>query len=107
MSLLYWYLRSQQASDYGGRELPLDVHAKAHKEHIVPFSWLHPAFDNLGASGHAKRHTVNAIGNLTFLSEEFNFDHGADPVALWATPKNRLHAHVLEDDGVREVPQRK
>lgn len=95
--LMYWYQRSLGAGDYGGQLTQLTVASKAHKEHIVPFSLLHPAFDDLDASGHSRTHQANAIGNLTFLSEEYNFEHGAEPVDLDSVPEELLRPHHLND----------
>ena len=97
VSILYWYQRSRGARDYGGWYLPLTLNSRAHKEHIVPFSLLHPAYPNLTATGHSRTHEANALGNLTFLSEQFNFDHGADPVDLEHAHPGLLVAHHLDD----------
>ncbi len=96
VSIMYWHQRTRQARDYGGWYLPLTLHSKAHKEHIVPFSLLHTAYPNLTATGHSRAHEANAIGNLTFLSAQFNFDHGADPVALEHAHPGLLAAHHLD-----------
>jgi len=99
VSLLYWLQRDLAARDYGGQGLPLDVHARAHKEHIVPFSLLHPAFTDLEArGGHGRTHLANSIGNLTFLSEDFNLAHGSEPVPLWEIDQSLLGPHQLADD---------
>lgn len=96
VSVLYWYERSRGAHDYGvDHDAALRAAAAPHKEHIVPFSLLHPIFDDLDATGHAKTHEANAVGNLTFISEEFNFDHGADPVDLDLAGVERLRPHHL------------
>lgn len=101
VSLLYWYERSHQATDYGLNFQPLTIKAKAHREHIVPFSLLHPAYPDLDATGHSKTHEASALGNLTLISDEFNFDHGADPVALHAVPVGFLRAHHLDDPAIQ------
>ena len=104
MSILYWYQRSRGARDYGGWYLPLTLHSRAHKEHIVPFSLLHPAYPNLTATGHSRTHEANALGNLTFLSEQFNFDHGADPVDLEACPPRAPGSPTISTTGTCWAP---
>lgn len=101
VSVLYWYERSRCATDYGCKYQALNVEAKAHREHIVPFSLLHPAFDDLDATGHNRAHEANAIGNLTLISEAFNFEHGADPVDLDSVCPEHLSAHHLDDRDLR------
>lgn len=101
VSMLYWLQRSLGARDYGGQLLRLGIEARAHKEHIIPFSLLHPAFDDLdGRGGHARTHEVNSIGNLTFLSEDFNLEHGSEPVDLRSVDTGLLAPHQLADDAV-------
>ena len=100
VSLMYWYQRSRSATDYlpatNGKYRKLDKKAAATKEHIVPFSWLYRHYD-LDPRGHSARHVVNAIGNLTMISADMNYDHGADPVALASTEVSLLSAHHLDD----------
>lgn len=103
VSLLYWYERSRGACDYGLRFRPLSRESRAHKEHVVVFSLLHPAFPDLDASGHARSHEANSVGNLTFLSEEFNVAHGADPVNLDEAPPEFRPPHHLDDRAVRDA----
>ncbi|MDC0311285.1 DUF262 domain-containing protein [bacterium] len=106
VSLLYWFQRSRMARDYGGIGFSgksydscsseLNAASLAHKEHIVPFSLLHPAYEELEAKGgHSRAHIVNSIGNLTFVSENFNYAHGSDPIRLWEIDRHLLSPHQL------------
>ena len=100
VSLMYWYQRSLNSEDYvpaaqGKRRIPLDVNARATKEHLVPFSWLYRHYE-LDPRGHSARHVVNAIGNLTMISGELNYAHGSEPVPLADLDPALLRAHHLD-----------
>jgi hypothetical protein len=109
VSLLYWFQRSRKARDYGGKGISgksydhcsskLNADSQAHKEHIVPFSLLHPAYEDLEAKGgHSRSHIVNSIGNLTFVSEIFNYAHGSDSIRLWEIDRFLLSPHQLASE---------
>jgi len=105
VSLLYWYQRAHGSRDYVATEnsfLQLDLKAAATKEHIVPFSLLYRNYD-IDPRGHSASHVVNAIGNLTMVSSEMNYGHGADPIPLRKLDRDLLLAHHLDD---AEVLQR-
>ena len=110
VSLLYWYQSSRGADDYAPtgdppwkpRYVPLDRNAAAQKEHIIPFSLLYRAYD-LHPRGHSARHVVNAIGNLTMISADLNYSHGADPIDLNVVDQDRLVAHHLDSEAVLEA----
>ena len=101
VSLMYWYQRSSSSRDYllspaTGGYRPLDLDCEATKEHIVPFSWLYRSYD-LDPRSHSARHAVNAIGNLTMVSGEMNYEHGSEPVVLSRVDDDLLRAHHLDD----------
>lgn len=101
VSLMYWYQRSNASSDYvrspsTGDYRPLDVQCEATKEHVVPLSWLYRSY-GLDPRSHSARHAVNAIGNLTMVSAEMNYEHGSEPVALSRIACDLLRAHHLND----------
>ncbi len=104
VSLMYWYQRSLNSEDYvpvapGADLIPLDVEARATKEHLVPFSWLYRHY-GLDSRGHTARHVVNALGNLTMISGELNYAHGSEPVPLEEVDPMLLRAHHLDSPEV-------
>lgn len=99
VSLMYWYQRARGSSDYVGRYLPLSLSAAATKEHVVPFSLLYRHY-GVDPRGHSSSHVVNAIGNLTMVSSEMNYGHGADPIPLREIDPHLLRAHHLDDPEV-------
>lgn len=107
VSLMYWYQRSLNSQDYlpaqpGDDFIRLDVHARATKEHIVPFSWLYRNYE-LDPRAHGSRHVVNAIGNLTMISGDLNYAHGSEPVDLGKVNPALLRAHDLDSPEVLEL----
>jgi hypothetical protein len=99
VSLMYWYQRARGSSDYVGSCLPLNLSASATKEHVVPFSLLYRHY-GVDPRGHSASHVVNAIGNLTMVSSEMNYGHGADPIPLRGIDPHLLRAHHLDDPEV-------
>lgn len=86
--LLYALLRRRGATDFSyenleseqklrskaGSELPLSEECKAERQHIVPYSVLEEAY-GIHQRGRISRHVANNIGNITWLSREFNHFH--------------------------------
>lgn len=103
VSLMYWYQRARESKDYlareGGEFALLNREAAATKEHIVPFSLLYRNYD-LDPRGHSASHVVNSIGNLTMVSSDMNYGHGADPIPLRDADAKLLVAHHLDDPEV-------
>jgi len=101
VSLMYWYQRARGSSDYVGSCLQLNLPAAATKEHVVPFSLLYRHY-GVDPRGHSASHIVNAIGNLTMVSSEMNYGHGADPIPLRGIDPHLLRAHHLDDPEVQQ-----
>lgn len=104
VSLMYWYQRARRSRDYlaakeSGDLSLLNRDAAATKEHIVPFSLLYRNYD-LDPRGHSASHVVNSIGNLTMVSSDMNYGHGADPIPLRDVDAKLLAAHHLDDPEV-------
>lgn len=115
--MLYWLMWEREVRDFSyenldeekrkhmreryGKELPLEEIVKPEKQHIVPYSLLAKLY-NLEKRGRVSRHQSNNIGNITYISHEFNdikTGLGSKPINLALEPTDNLEAHFLGTTG--------
>jgi hypothetical protein len=115
--MLYWLLRKREVCDFSyenldeekykhmrkkyEKELPLEDRVKPEKQHIVPYSLLAKLY-NLEKRGRVSRHQSNNIGNITYISHEFNdikTGLANKPIDLVLDPPDNLEGHFLGTTG--------
>jgi len=113
--MLYWLLRKRKARDFSyenldekkpmrarhGEEVFLDETVEPQKQHIIPYSLLAKLY-NLEKRGRVSRHQSNNIGNITYISHEFNHFEtglGSEPINLVLDSADNLESHFLGTTG--------
>ena len=119
--LLYWLERKHNATDFQyeqvrdtrhrlpAREVLINAECDPEKQHIVPYSKLREAYGITGR-GRTSSHTVNNIGNITYISRALNhFETGLGDqpldfgLELERSPSNLASHFLTTNDGDKAV----